>query len=470
MECDQLIALMAERWGLIQLQQRRTEIIAIAAEIMERYGLTEPGQLIQRIIHGDAAADELIQQVVVGETYFFRHPQQFELIRRLVLPQICAGSATLRPMSAWCAGCASGEEAYSLAILLEQEGLSEHVAVVGTDLSRAALDKARSGMYSRWSLRGADDQFIDRYFMRRAGQREEFQLVDHVRRRPVFEHDNLVAIPASEERGHFDLVMCRNVLIYFPPPTIAQVAQRLYSCLREGGWLITGPSDPSLSGLAPFEVIVTEAGLCYRRTAGRGSAPRTGAAPERRGTDKPRAPVMPNPAVGSSDEHLQRTVADAQQALAAGDYAGAIARTCDLDGSPEACGIHAQALVCAGDVVGAETVLIRASERHQLAAPLHFLLAILLVGQNRYDEALYAARRVVYLDRTMAAAHFVLATIERRRGSLRSAALSYRNARDAASMYPPDTILPLTEGQTAKQLMDAATSQLALVEQELHGK
>src|SRR5690606_858986 len=137
---------------------------------------------------------------------------------------------------------ARGEEAYSLAILLEQEGLLDRARIRASDLSRAALRDAAQACYSSWAFRGTSVN-LDRRYFRKDGA--EFRLAPRIRDRVRFSPANLVDGPyaaLAEARG-FDLVFCRNVLIYFEPETIRRVARWLFEALHEGGWLVTAPAD-----------------------------------------------------------------------------------------------------------------------------------------------------------------------------------------------------------------------------------
>ena len=153
---DELLALSRERSGMVFAPNRRVEAETGIARAHEARGRDGPGRLPRSCVRDDAAAlDDLVDELVVGETHFMRDPDQLELIRREVLPALEAPPASRGPPArVWSAGCATGEEAYSLAILLEEEGLDEGAVVLGTDLSAAALAKARAASYSAWSMRG----------------------------------------------------------------------------------------------------------------------------------------------------------------------------------------------------------------------------------------------------------------------------------------------------------------------------
>ena len=174
-----------------------------------------------------------------------------------------SASGDPRLIRAWSAGCASGEEAYSLAILLSQMGLGDEASVLGTDISQAALATARGGRYRDWSLRGASPDFMARYF-RSAGP--SWSLIEPVKRCVRFAFLNLAldAYPSHVSSTHaMDLILCRNVLIYFDAWTVEQVARRLRESLAPGGWLYVGHSESLRAEAAMFRAIGKS---IYRKT------------------------------------------------------------------------------------------------------------------------------------------------------------------------------------------------------------
>lgn len=239
---------------------------AATRRVMERLGLGDVSEYADLLVSGGASLADLMDELAVGETWFFRQPGRFELIRGQVIPAL----AKRRPsgiLRAWSAGCSTGEEAYSLAILFEEAAVGERWQILATDVSRIALERAERAAYGIWSLRGLDESLARRHF-HRVGSREV--LDDRIRRRVTFRHDNLAATTPllSMAPRSMNLILCCNVLMYFDRATTRRVARRFYDALADGGWLLTGASDPCLSEEAPFESIVTSRGVTYRR-AGR---------------------------------------------------------------------------------------------------------------------------------------------------------------------------------------------------------
>ncbi len=259
---EEVLALVADQSGMVFAANRRSEAEAGIARAMKRAGADGVDAYLEMIRGDGVGLDGLVDELTIGETHFMRDPDQLEFVRREVFPTLTrrrgAGARV------WSAGCATGEEAYSLAILLEEEGLGEGAVVLGTDLSAVSLEKARAASYSDYSLRDAGSRFLQDYFDHVHGRRV---LIDRIRSKVRFERLNFVGTEDYAAAGAFsmDLILCRNVLIYVDREKVGRIAARLFDCLAEGGVLLTAGADPILGAYAPFEVEVTRTGLVYRR-------------------------------------------------------------------------------------------------------------------------------------------------------------------------------------------------------------
>ena len=452
------------------------------------------------LLAGDAdALDDLIVELTVGETYFFREPAQFAFLRREVLPDLWRRHGPGAAVRAWSAGCASGEEAYSLAILLTEEGAGPRTHLLATDISRSALARARRAVFGVWSLRGDGAAAARPYLLPHGDGR--FVLSDPIRRRVRFEYLNLaldVYPSLTTDTWGMHIVLCRNVLIYFSAETIQAAARRLYESLAPGGWLLTAASDPPLAPYARFETVTTDAGVLYRR--GPALTPHFLPAPDRetgrqgdketgRQGDKESTPdlhplplsvsppllVSLSPCLPVSLSGPSRTpgiadadpLAEARRAFAEGDYERAAQLTADHTDDPAACILCIRSLANL-DPDRAERTCAEATGRHPLSVELHYLHGVLLVSLDRDDEAARALRRVLYLDRSLATAHFTLGSVLERCGDTEGARRAYRNARDLCRARPADEATVLADGEPAGRLAEAAAAQLAVLDAAPH--
>jgi chemotaxis methyl-accepting protein methylase len=186
---------------------------------------------------------ELQSKFTVSETHFYRVAPQIEALRMVVLPELIARGNQQRQLRFWSAGCSSGEEVYTLLMLIEEIGGVEgwDVRVLGTDINLPVLDLARTGIYGHWSFRDTPLAAIERFFRASGGK---YRVRKDLRSRAVFEIHNLLEPYPTEQS--FDLILCRNVTIYFSAQTAQSVYEKLAAQLLPGGWLILGPSDPPM--------------------------------------------------------------------------------------------------------------------------------------------------------------------------------------------------------------------------------
>lgn len=207
-----------------------------------------------RILQDDSTRGELqiaVDLLTTNETYFFREPKHFDFLRDQVLPQHRPG----RPFRVWSAACSSGEEPYTLAMVLA-DGLGEAPwEILGSDISTRVLEKARGGHYSLERTKGISQQHLSRYCLKGVGSQEGTFLVDRRLRQQVqFRQINLnEPLP---QLGEFDVVFLRNVMIYFNMETKSQVVRRILPLLRPGGYFIVSHSE-SLNGVTDELKIVT---------------------------------------------------------------------------------------------------------------------------------------------------------------------------------------------------------------------
>jgi chemotaxis protein methyltransferase CheR len=180
---------------------------------------------------------QVVEAMTTNETYFFRDPAHYDAIRTVLLPRLKEERRDLKKLRFWSAAASTGQEAYSLAMLLLQEGLGDwNIDVLGTDFSSQVLERARSGKYQQIEVnRGLPAALLVKYF-RRSGV--DWQLSDTVRRMVHFETIDLRK--SMRALGPFDLVFCRNVMIYFDADTKKNILRELHGTLFRGGWLLLG--------------------------------------------------------------------------------------------------------------------------------------------------------------------------------------------------------------------------------------
>lgn len=236
-------ALLKERSGLNLGEDNRSLLDARLRPLLKEFGLTTLSELAATSIRPEAEylRSRIAQAVTVQESYFFRDKAPFEYFAETILPALIAARHATRHIRIWCAASATGQEPYSLAMLMaehaaELDGYT--VEIYATDYAKDALAKARKGLYSQFEVqRGLPVSLLVKYFDKRE---KGWELKHDVRAMVKFSENNLLReVPG---RG-FDTIFCRNVLIYFDEPTKRKVLARLVGALASDGWLVLGAAE-----------------------------------------------------------------------------------------------------------------------------------------------------------------------------------------------------------------------------------
>lgn len=465
---EQLAALLLERAGLKITPDGYYGLRLALQARMPALGITDAAEYVGRLRQraGETELRSLIPLVTVGKTEFFRDTRQFNSFERNVLPMVLErGRFEQRQVKLWSAGCATGEEPYSLSMVALEKGCSpETVDVWATDLNPAATESASRAFFPARRLVGVSEERIQRFFMPVEGG---YQLVPAVRQLIRFEGHNLAAPvwPQVSARS-LDVIFCRNVIIYFDQPTIVGVMERFYESLRPGGWMFLGYSESLFKISTRFEMVEVGGTFAYQRplsnvrrtpapvtTIARPSAPppplrsatdvesvlrdrkRLEAARPKSITPLPIPPPMPSvpPAPGARPTRTPvERLAEVVEAIEKGDFPKALRTVRRLaDDEPE----DLAARLTLGNVHALMGNLDEARDAYQVAlsreplcveARLYTALAAMQVGQ--LDEAKLELTRALFLEPTLAVGHYLLGQVSERRAEKDNALRSYRNA------------------------------------------
>jgi chemotaxis protein methyltransferase CheR len=358
-----------------------------------------------------SARDEvraLARDLTVGETYFFRNIEQFRALVDVVVPELVRARSDSRRLRILSAGCASGEEPYTLAILLSERmsDPSWSVFIRGVDIDPAALARAREGRYSAWALRETPAESQRRWFQPRG---RDHVLADAPRHLVSFEERNLAEEDADLwPPSFYDVVFCRNVLMYFTPERALALVGRIAASLRPQGYLFLGHAE-TLRGLShEFNLLHTHATFYYRRR----QTPPPPARPDvARAPGRPEPSSIPLDGTGTWIEVIQRA-ADRIHALANAHVpapgAAPRARRWDLGSALEL--LKAERFAEALDRV-------QGLPPEAATDPEVLLLrATLLTHNGKLDEAEQACDELIRIDEMNAGAHYLLALCREGRG------------------------------------------------------
>lgn len=491
--------------GLVFSASRQPSAETAMRRVMSAYRLREPADLYDAVSVAGEVQDALVAELTVGESYFFRDEGQLSLLGQRLLPAWRAESNPA-PRRIWCAGSASGEEPYTIAILLRELGWTSPIALLGTDIALPRLDAARRGRYTKWALRGMETTRLARWFTRRG---PHFLLDEEILRAVEFRHLNLASdtYPSlGSGTSDQDLILCRNVLIYFERHTVAAIADRLLRALRPTGWLVLGASDPSLVDLVDCEVVMTESGIAYQRydrsrgtsqvrrwpiedtssartprVAGATSGMAQWADPSAEGTSRAptsaeavsstsmpaeagsRAPVLSDaPGRQVASEPVQHD--SAAEAYARGDYTAAArlaqeATHRDPD-DVTAWIISVRSSANLGLLTVAGELCAKAIDRHRLVPELHYLRGTLQMEAGHSADGARDARRALYLDRTLIMGHMLLGTALTNLDDRAGAQRAFQNATELLAKHPDAEMITASDGVPIERLRQMARQRL----------
>ncbi len=339
--------------------------------------LAEPLHLLQE-------REALSQLLTSRETYFLRDRGVVDLLRDHILKDTLARKMTEQSIHIWSVGCSTGEEAYTLSILLEEaipNLNSWQVDILGSDIDQIALHKARQGAYRQWSFRGCPPEFIARYFHQEGSHLE---IMDHIKQRVRFEQLDIVGEPfPTEHKGmaHADIILCRNVFIYLNDAAIQTALKKLTACLNEDGYLLCGPGELHAQEHPQLVPLIFPQALIYQKK--KMSAQLAVAAPF---TSLKPPPVLtrgftPKPTLTGAN----------------------IAQPISLE--------NAWAQANRGNIAAANTLCDTLIQRHPFDPHPHYLHAVLHFAQGMNTQARTALRRVLYLDPLFAVAYAMLSDV-----------------------------------------------------------
>jgi len=215
------------------------------------------------LLYGNST-DELIRLfdiVTTNETFFFRESQQLDVFIDHLVPSILKKQGA-KDISVWSAACSTGEEPYTLAMLLLEKGYSVKKEIVGSDISNATLESAKNAVYNSYSIRNVPMQFLKKYFKPNG---QNYELAPMVRSTVKFMNVNLMDDKKMKLVSGKDVIFCRNVLIYFDDKSKKKAVSLLYDCLKPGGYLLIGLSESLHNVTRAFKPVVINKVVVYQR-------------------------------------------------------------------------------------------------------------------------------------------------------------------------------------------------------------
>ena len=262
LDYDYLRKLLRERSGLTLSADKQYLVESRLLPVARKAGLDGLGGLVQKLKspNVEPLINVVVEAMTTNESFFFRDKIPFDLFRQTVLPALMKARAGQRQIRIWCAAASTGQEPYSLAILLKEmahQVAGWRIEIIGTDLSTEVLEKARVGIYSQFEVqRGLPIQLLVKYF---AQVGEAWQVAPEIRAMVQYRPLNLLQ-PFSQ-LGTFDVVFCRNVLIYFDQVTKVEVLARIAKITQPDGYLLLGAAETVVGLTDTFKPVPDQRGL-----------------------------------------------------------------------------------------------------------------------------------------------------------------------------------------------------------------
>jgi chemotaxis methyl-accepting protein methylase len=259
----EMLAIVRARTGIDFAAYREPTLERRILSRMSSVGIVRHDEYLGLLERSHAEAARLLERITIKVSRFYRHGPTFDLMRAHVMPLL---GALGRPVRAWSAGCGRGEEAYTLAMLLDEASIEG--SIEATDIDPRALEHGLAGVYAAEAAaelpRGLRERYLDSASQ---GRKLALRVRDSLRERVRFAHGDLRAPDAAALRGHFDLVCCRNVLIYWLPEMQARVFAAVHAALAPGGYLCLGEAEWPLPHATASLEPLTPGGRVFRAAA-----------------------------------------------------------------------------------------------------------------------------------------------------------------------------------------------------------
>lgn len=442
--------------------------------------------------------ETLASYLTVGETYFFRDRKSFEVLEKHILPDLIRSRAGKeRNIRIWSAGCATGEEPYSAAILLDRtipDLKNWNITVLATDITPRFLQKAKEGIYGEWSFRETPRWVRENYFTK---AKKGFEIREDIRNMVTFSYHNIIEDPFpsfSNNTNAMDIIFCRNVLMYFSQGRVRDIIRNFYRCLVDDGWLIVSAVEASLVLFPEFRTMNFPGVTMYRKTEAVGEAfpigmpveplpvrqPLTPEFRRRIPGRRPQVPASLSPAP-EPDPSASNFYKEALESYRQGRYEEAVEKITPLlsllklrvdegelskSGRDEqgldakAISLLTRAYANQGKLSDALLWCERAVAAEKTNAGFHYLLATILQEEGRTEEAIASLKRTLYLDQDFVPAHFVLANLYRRQGRPKESKKHFEISLSLLRSYRHEDVLPESEGMIAGRMIEIINTML----------
>lgn len=425
---------VCSKMGLCFTEDKKKDLERAILEVYAELGFNDAQSCIKWLISCEPTKRQIeiiASHITIGETYFYRDKEFFNALEQHVLPELIFSRKKSKYLRFWSAGCSSGEEAYSLAILLSRmiPDISKwNITILATDINYLFLEKGRKGVYTKWSFRSTPDS-IYMYFDQ---TREGFQINENIMKMVTFNYLNLaqdIYPSVFNNTNAMDVIFCNNVLMYFKPDAAKKALERLYLCLVDGGVLAITPAEASHLITSIFEKINLNGTILYKK-------------------DKKMAIKHVPVEMKITELHvdLPHFIPSVTPSI--------------MPVKEKKSGAFDEALFLAnlGKLDEAKAICKKAIDCDRLNPISHYLNAVISQELGDITTAIASLRHAIYLDKDFILAYFSLGNLLNREGKTQEARKCFDNTLSLLSKLSPNEALPASEGITAGRLSQIVIS------------
>lgn len=477
---EELSRLVAHHMGLHFPKNRWRELMRGISSAAPEFGLTDAESCIELLLSGQLEKKQieiLAPHLTVGETYFFREQKTLDILKDHILPKLIQTRRNTEPrLQIWSAACSTGEEPYSLAIILNQlisDTKNWQINIIATDINPQALKKAREGIYGEWSFRGTPQWIKEKYFERT--NKNQYKIIPEIKKIVTFSNLNLAGDMSPfllNSNNAMDIIFCRNVLMYFTPEWISKIVKKFNQYLTEGGWLVTSPVDAPHFHITNFTPVNFHGVTVYQKSENPTRGVEnvvipTAVSPEntnflKNQVTRNSSPVElatelnntlllknseqqtpPEKTLSLSEQNHHREMADKDLKHISFD----LKKAQDL-------ALLAQDCADQGKLDEALGWAKKAVDSDKSRADFHFLMSSILQEQGQVEDAIISLKRTLYLAPEFIPAYFAMGNLTRQQGRSKESEKYFQNALALLSNYEQDQILPESGGINAGRLME----------------
>lgn len=508
---SQLSDYISARIGMSFTKNRLKDLERGIRSAAKSFGFDDVQSCIQWILSSQLTSNQievLANHLTVGETYFFREKGSLEIFEKHILQELInSRKDTERHLRTWSAACSTGEEPYSIAIILNKivPNLKDwNITILATDINADRLKKASEGHYGKWSFRDSSPEVIGRYF--KETKKDHYRVLPVYRNMVRFSSLNLVedVYPSTTNNTNaMDVIFCRNVLMYFSHDTMKKVIKKLYNSLVNGGYLIVSHTEASHVLFKDFVTVRYDGAIVYKKDINKSQSIEDFTTKDNLNfsfindtnieTDTPTiSTIVPGPIsflpqtnqevnievvekeidntdfnppdISERDTPVEDTYLEIFKLYEQGRYTEVEKKIFDLASNglkdPRYYTLLARTCANQGKLKDALKWCEDAIAIDKLNTSCHYLYASIHEEKGQNTEAIESLKRVLYLDHDFVMAHFALGNLTRRNNNYKESYKYYENALRLLSTYNKDDILPESENINAGRLKEIIYSMM----------